>query len=564
MAEFKIVNNITPTPINLNTLDKKTILDEEIFKTILELKDPVAKARSKYLVEERARELKVKSIFDELYKAYEKKYTMAVSKPPKNIASKKNSPIYIIQKFDCNGNVIGEYVSPPRLAAYFRVNANYIFARNNATESILRYFYNQKRGVYELVSDDQIKGFLKKYVVEYNLDLLRMKDINEAFQDLITDNVFRDIEDLNNNQFLINFENGMLDLRTLELTAHSPIYLSTIQIPCKWTGKASATPVYDKYMKTLCDNNQQVKDILEQFLGLAISNLPGWKPKKALLLVGKGDTGKTQLRSLAEKLVGLRNCASIDLEKLEGNRFAVATAFNKRIVGSADMSYISVKELGEFKRLTGGDAVSLEFKGKMPFDFVYKGILWYNANKAPRFGGDKGDWVYNRWIIVQCNNVVPPEERDPHLLDKLYDEREGIVYKAILQVKKLLENNYKFVIPDVCLAALQEYKIENNPTIAFIEECMQKRIPKTKTKDTIKRIYDVYKAWCKDGNYKPEGKQHFITTVSEYLNYDDKEDAKDKDGGAWFFKDLELTPEAINNYSAAYNNTYVRAVPGEK
>ena len=251
------------------------------------------------------------------------------------------------------------------------------------------------------------------------------------------------------------------------------------------------------------------------------------------------------------------------MEKLEGNRFAVATAFNKRIVGSADMSYISVKELGEFKRLTGGDPVSAEFKGKTPFDFIYKGIMWYNANKAPRFGGDKGDWVYNRWLIIQCNNVVPPEERDPHLLDKLFEEREGIVYKAILQVKKLLENNYKFVIPDVCLDALKKYKIENNPTIAFIEECMKKRVPKTKTKDTIKRIYDVYKAWCKDNNYRPEGKQHFITSVAQYLNYDDKEDAKDKYGNL-FFKDLELTAEAINNYNTAYNNTYVRALPGEK
>ena len=563
MAEIKVINNITPTPINLKNLNKDTILDEAIFKTLMELKDPVVKARSKYLVEERARELKVKSTFDELYKAYEKKYTMAVSKPPKNIASKKILPIYILQNKDSNGNVTGEYVSPPRLAAFFRLNANYIFVRNNATESILRYFYNKKRGVYELVSDDQLKGFLKNYVVEYNLDLLRMKDINEAFQDLITDNVFHDIEELNNNEYLINFENGMLNLRTLELTAHSPIYLSTIQIPCKWTGKASATPTYDKYMNTLCNNNQQVKDILEQFLGLAISNLPGWKTKKALLLVGKGDTGKTQLRSLAEKLVGLKNCASIDLEKLEGNRFAVATAFNKRIVGSADMSYISVKELGEFKRLTGGDPVSAEFKGKTPFDFIYKGIMWYNANKAPRFGGDKGDWVYNRWLIIQCNNVVPPEERDPHLLDKLFEEREGIVYQALLQVKALLDNNYKFVIPDVCLDALKEYKIENNPTIAFIEECMKKRVPNTKTKDTIKRIYDVYKAWCKDNNYRPEGKQHFITSIAQYLNYDDREDAKDK-YGKLFFKDLELTAEAVNNYNAAYNNTYVRALPGEK
>ena len=178
MAELKIVNNITPTPINLNTLDKKTILDDEIFKTILELKDPVAKARSKFLVEERARELKVKSIFDEFFKAYEKKYTAATTGKKKAKITKENAPAFIIQVCDSSGSVTDEYVSPPRLAAYFRLHENYIFVRNNATESILRYFYNEKNGVYELVSDDQIKGFLKKYIVDYKFDLLRMKHVN--------------------------------------------------------------------------------------------------------------------------------------------------------------------------------------------------------------------------------------------------------------------------------------------------------------------------------------------------------------------------------------------------
>ena len=571
MAELKIVNNISLTPekeknkqISLAALDQESILSEDIFKILLEQKDPVIRTRSKLLVENRAKELKVKHIFDELFRAYEKKYIIATHKASKPSGSKKNIPPFIMQNLDSKGNVTSEYVSAPRLAAFFRLNTRYIFVRNNATENVLRYIYNTNKGVYELISDDQLKGFLKQYITEYNIDLLRMNTVNEAFQDLITDNVFHDVEELNNNEYIINFENGILDLRSMELKPHSYTYLSTIQIPCKWTVKGKSTPTYDKYMDTLCNKNKQIKDVLEQFLGLAISNLPGWRTKKALLLVGKGDTGKTQLRSLAERLVGLKNCASIDLEKLEDNKFAVATAFNKRIVGSADMSYISVKELGEFKRLTGGDPVSAEFKGRTPFDFIYKGILWYNANKTPRFGGDKGNWVYDRWIIVRCNNVVPITERDPHLLDKMFAEREGIVYQAILQVKKLLDNNYKFNIPQVCLDELEEYKIENNPTVAFIEECMQKRLPNHKTKDTIKRIYDVYKAWCKDNNYRAEGKQHFITTIAQHLDYTDKKHAQSKEDGAGFFKDLELIPETRNNYSYAYNTTYVRAIPGEK
>ena len=34
-------------------------------------------------------------------------------------------------------------------------------------------------------------------------------------------------------------------------------------------------------------------------------------------------------------------------------------------------------------------------------------FLWFCTNEMPNFGGDKGKWVYDRMIIVKCNNVIP-------------------------------------------------------------------------------------------------------------------------------------------------------------
>ena len=45
--------------------------------------------------------------------------------------------------------------------------------------------------------------------------------------------------------------------------------------------------------------------------------------------------------------------------------------------------------------------------------------------------GDKGKHVYDRFLIVSCDNVIPPEERDPELLEKLLAEKEIIVSVAI-------------------------------------------------------------------------------------------------------------------------------------
>ena len=42
-----------------------------------------------------------------------------------------------------------------------------------------------------------------------------------------------------------------------------------------------------------------------------------------------------------------------------------------------------------------------------------------------------GKHVYDRFLIVSCDNVIPPEERDPELLEKLLAEKEIIVSVAI-------------------------------------------------------------------------------------------------------------------------------------
>jgi len=92
----------------------------------------------------------------------------------------------------------------------------------------------------------------------------------------------------------------------VELMPHAPTVLSTIQIPCKWTGKDIPTPVFDRYMETLTNGDAGVKRLLLEFIGACISNIKGWRMKKALFLVGDGDTGKSQLKSLVERLLGQR------------------------------------------------------------------------------------------------------------------------------------------------------------------------------------------------------------------------------------------------------------------
>lgn len=410
-------------------------------------------------------------------------------------------PPYIYEKYDKNGDFISYAVSCPLLADFIRQNSSYIFVRDKATDYPRCYWY--RNGCYCLINEQELKGYIKKHITDFDNTLLRMRDVTEVFNNLMCDLCFVNEEFLNGNENIINFRNGLLYLDTLELKEHTPDIYSTIQIPCNWTPENSiifGAPVFESFLDTFTGGDKEKKKFLLQYMGVCLSNIKGYRMKKALFMTGAGNTGKSQLKMLTEKLLGSGNSAAIDLSELE-QRFGTSKLYGKRLSGSSDMSYMSVNELKIFKQITGGDSIFAEFKGKPAFEFVYKGLLWFCTNRLPKFGGDRGDWVYDRIITLSCNNVIPPEKQDKLLLDKMYAERETILYMAVMGAKEVLNNGYNFDIPSECIKQREEYKKENSPVATFFEECCEMR-KSNKIADncTTKKMHDVFKAWCIDNN----------------------------------------------------------------
>lgn len=461
-------------------------------------------------------------------------------------------PPYITAKENDKTGEIKYIVSCPLLADFIRENSNYIFVRDRATDYARCYWY--ENGYYRLISDSELKGIIKKHITDFDITLLKMRDVDEVFKNLSTDLRFVNEDELNANENIINFQNGLLYLDTLQLKEHTPEIYSTIQIPCNWDPKESVlngAPVFSKFLDTFTGENKEKQKFLLQYIGVCLSNISGYRMKKSLFMVGKGNTGKSQLKALAEKLLGYGNSAAIDLSELE-QRFGTSKIYGKRLSGSSDMSYVSVNELKVFKQITGGDSIFAEFKGKPAFEFVYKGLMWFCTNQLPKFGGDRGDWVYDRIITFSCNNVIPPEKQDKRLLDKMYAEREAIVYMAILGIKQVIENGYNFDIPEDCLLEREQYKKDNSPVAAFFEECCEMR--KSDRFDdncTTKKMYDVFRAWCMDNNsgYALTN-QAFKKELSEMLNVDIKSLVKRTKTNTFYT--FTLTTQAKRDYVKIY------------
>ena len=370
-----------------------------------------------------------------------------------------------------------------------------------------------------------------------------------CLKDLCCDNVLHSVEELNADENIINFENGLLYLNNMELKPHTTEVLTTIQIPCKWNPLAGSSPVFDSFLNDLTNGDKEVQRFLLQFIGATISNLYGHRMKGALFMVGPGNTGKSQLKSLVEKLIGERNCSPCNLKELEG-RFGTSAIYGKRLVGSSDMSFEVINELKTFKSITGGDGVIVEFKGRDFFQYVYKGLVWFCTNQLPRFGGDNGGHVYDRIICLRCDNVIAPERQDKHLLEKMYAEREAIVCAAVCALKSVIDNGRRFAIPQSCQLQKERYRIENSPVLSFYEECCCERKAAIDGY-TCSKMYEVCKIWCKDnGRYIPK-KSDFRQELAEYLADGDVSRITKIVHGSRYFT-FTLNEEAKQEYGNIY------------
>ena len=465
-------------------------------------------------------------------------------------------PSYIFEKTNEKTGDITYQVSCPLLGEYIRKHCHYIMVRDKNAKQPRLFWYQD--GVYRSISDDELQGYIKQHITSFEPTLLKMRDVREVAQDIKTDLRFHEDDELNKNENIINFQNGLLYLDDMKLRPHTPDIFSTIQIPSNYNPDNKSCPAFLSFLAEFTGNDQEKIEFLLQYMGVIISNIFGYRFKKGLFMYGKGDTGKTVLKNLTEMLLGRDNCSTSDLSELE-ERFGTSKLYLKRLFGSGDMSYVSVQELKIFKNATGGDTLCAEFKGRDGFDFRYKGLFWFCMNKLPNFGGDRGPWVYERIIPFECNNVIPKEKQDKRLVDKLFEEREAIIAYLIEALQSVIKNGYTFTIPTECIENNIKYKDENSPVRKFFKECCVMRGTGGIKNDncTTGKIYQAFQSWYADnisrGN--PPSSPNFKKELAEIMGVSDVSEIEKKTNTGRFYNfTLNLETKRIYHFYDSAGN----------
>jgi len=129
------------------------------------------------------------------------------------------------------------------------------------------------------------------------------------------------------------------------------------------------------------------------------------------------------------------------------------------------------------------------------------------------------------------------------------EEKEYIVSLALKGLKEVINNKYRYDIPQSCILLNEQYKIDNNSFRTFLQECCIDRVPGAKIEDTNctkGKIHRVYKQWFRD-NYRG----NFYESTSEIkkiLENMDKYHIIKTNNGNEYYKDFTLKEEIQREY----------------
>lgn len=317
----------------------------------------------------------------------------------------------------------------------------------------------------------------------------------------------------------IAFRNGVLNIITGELQPFSPDLVLTNQIPWDYNPDAYSE-VADKTLDKLACKDTAIRALLEECIGYCFyrRNELGL----AFILTGDKSNGKSTFLNCVKVILGDDNISALDLKEL-GDRFSTSMMFGKLANIGDDIGddFLQGSQVAVFKKIVTGDRIKAERKGQDPFEFNPYVKLLFSANDIPRMR-DKTGAVLRRLVIIPFNatfsKYLPDGSLDPDYNPFIkYElvEQSSIEYMIKLAVeglKRILINN-EFTSSEKVQEQLDEYKKENNPIEAFIDEAGIEGIENQLTID----VYTRYKLFCIDCGMQPMSNIVFSKQINKRL-----------------------------------------------
>lgn len=291
-------------------------------------------------------------------------------------------------------------------------------------------------------------------------------------------------DEFDSNPYLLNCQNGILDLTTVALGDDEKINFDAVgfydhtseEMHSRITGagynKEAVCPNWLKHLDTVFESNTDLIKNYQEFAGYMLFYV---NPDAIMgILTGGGRNGKTACQNTLKITLGTY-AAQLKTEALMvgGDYAGHGRIYMKgaRLVNAAEPEDNEkgrpTLDTNFIKGATGQEEIFARHFNCMPVGFHFDGLICLLANRLPRIT-DQTVSIWDRLWVIPFNHYFKPEERDPAFVEALGDEVDGILI-WMLEGYARYKKNGRMIQCQSVRDQTAEYRKEEDPYTDFIE-----------------------------------------------------------------------------------------------
>ena len=317
------------------------------------------------------------------------------------------------------------------------------------------------------------------------------------------------MEDLDRDPWLVNCQNGTLDLRTGKLKAHDPADRITKIVPVPYAPDAPS-PRFKRFLKEALIDDALIK-FVKRYSGYTLTGIT--RERLLAILYGFGKNGKTTLVELLHEALGdyARNTdvETLLIKKYQGVGNDVAALKGARFVSAAEVEKGRRLAESKVKQLTGRDTVTARFLFGENFDFKPEFKLWLSTNNKPVIQGTD-DAIWDRIRLIPFTQRFEGSKADPKLPDKLGAELAGVFAWMVEGCLEWQEHGLEE--PKTVTDATKQYREEMDTLASFLDEVC---VLGASYRVLAEGLYQRYAMWCDKSGERKDPKKAFVARLEE-------------------------------------------------
>lgn len=403
------------------------------------------------------------------------------------------------------------------------------------TQKIIRMGMKEIRNIYKEAFEEEDEERRKAIAdharrSESKGRLESMISLAQSFVPVLPDSMDKD-------EWLLNCENGVIDLRTGVLMPHSKELMMTKISKVAYDTKADC-PTWKKFLKDIFQDEQgNVKhdtiNFLQKAVGYALTG--STKEQVVFFLYGTGRNGKSTFMNVIKEILGdygkQTNADTFTVKKSDRVNNDIAALKGSRLVAATESEENARLAESLVKQLTGGEPVQARFLHQEYFEYVPQFKIFFQTNHKPIIkGGDLGIW--RRIRLVPFTVTIPDDKLDKDLPEKLRAEMPGILKWLVDGCLKWKQEGLE--APEEVKEATANYQDEMDTIGNFLKEtCTFEPTAKAMSGE----IYQKYVEWCSQNGEYELSKTKFNKKLEE------RSFKKSRDSRGIFFQGIGLITE---------------------